>query len=80
MPKTVEFNETAWFRAVNDLPPAASCMHISLGWTKKPLRISEFTYLPGVKLVSTKDGSPLRVSGPEHWHIIEVNPFDELPE
>lgn len=48
-------------------------------WAKKPVRISEFTYLPGVTFVSLDDGAPMRTPGPEHWQIIPIDPFDELP-
>ena len=50
----------------------------ALFWAKKPVRISEMTYLPGVTFVSTVDGAPMRTPGPEHWQIIPIDPFENL--
>ena len=52
----------------------------AIHWAKKPVRISELTYLEGVKLFSTADGSPINTPGPPQWQIILIDPFKSSSE
>lgn len=62
------------------LMDAGMSLDTALMWAKKPVRISDLTYLQGVKFTSMVDGTPIVTPDPPHWQIIAIDPFKSPDE